>query len=114
MSPDDRITPGRLNYGKTKAAVLLAHQNNWTIEEAALHTGRPKNSLWYCGYRLRLPFRKLKPRAAWGAVKIAIIQGQERGMTYAEVSAEFGIKRKSLYQAAKTFQIYLKKSKHTK
>ena len=55
-----------------------------------------------------------RTRAGYGDVKQALIEGQERGLTYAEVSAKHGIRRPSLYIAAKRLGISLKPSKHTK
>jgi hypothetical protein len=114
MSADDRMTPGRSNYGKTKAVVLLAHQNGWTIDEAVAHSGRPRASLFYCSYRLGLPFRCLKPRAKWGSVKDCLIKASEQGLTYAQASELYNISRTSLYDAAKQLNLSLKSSKHKK
>ena len=114
MSNDDRMTPGRSNYGKTKAVVLLAHQNGWTIDEAVQHSGKPRASLFYCSYRLGLPFRCLKPRAKWGSVKDCLIKASEQGLTYAQASELYNISRASLYHAANQLNISLKPSKHKK
>jgi hypothetical protein len=114
MSADDRMTPGRSNYGKTKAVVLLAHKNGWTIDEAVQYSGKPRGSLFYCSYRLGLPFRTLKPRAKWGSVKACLIQASEQGLTYAQASEVYNISRTSLYDAAKQMNLSLKPSKHKK
>lgn len=58
--------------------------------------------------------RRLNRKEVYGLVKQAIIEGHDAGLTYAEVQAKYGVRKQSLYIAAKRLGISLKPSKHTK
>ena len=53
-------------------------------------------------------------KEVYGKVKNAVIEGHAAGMTYAEVQAKYGVRRDSIYSAAKSLGLKLKPSKHTK
>ena len=50
----------------------------------------------------------------YGLVKRAVVEGHAAGLTYAEAMAKFGVRRDSLYCAAKRLGLPLKPSKHIK
>lgn len=50
----------------------------------------------------------------YGRIKMAVIEAHAAGMTYAEVSDKYSIKRASIYAAAAALKISLKPSKHKK
>ena len=50
----------------------------------------------------------------YGKVKQAIIEAHAAGQTYAEAAAKLGLRRDSLYIAAKRLGLSLKPSKHRK
>jgi len=53
-------------------------------------------------------------KEVYGKVKQAIIDGHAAGLTYAEAAAKLGLRRDSLYSAAKRLGLTLKPSKHRK
>lgn len=56
----------------------------------------------------------MKPRAKYGLAKDAVIEGQELGLSYDQLVAKYGIRKPSLYIAAKRLGISLKKPKNIK
>lgn len=53
-------------------------------------------------------------RRTYGQAKQAVIEGHAAGLTYAEAAAKLGLRRASLYEAARRLGLNLKPSKHTK
>ena len=53
-------------------------------------------------------------KEVYGKVKQAVIDGHAGGLTYAEAAAKLGLRRDSLYSAAKRMGLPLKPSKHSK
>ena len=53
-------------------------------------------------------------KEVYGKVKEAIIEAHAAGQTYAEAAAKLGLRRDSLYTAAKRLGLPLKPSKHRK
>lgn len=53
-------------------------------------------------------------RQTYGKAKLAVVEGQAAGLTYAEVEAKYGVRRASLHEAARRLGISLKPSKHRK
>jgi hypothetical protein len=53
-------------------------------------------------------------KETYGLVKQAVIEGHAAGMTYAEAVAKYGVRKQSLYAAAKRLGLSLKPSKHIK
>lgn len=53
-------------------------------------------------------------RRTYGQAKRAVIEGHAAGLTYAEAAAKLGLRRASLYEAARRLGLNLKPSKHTK
>jgi hypothetical protein len=58
--------------------------------------------------------RRMNRKEAYGLVKQAVIEGHAAGMTYAEAVAKYGVRKQSLYSAAKRLGLSLKPSKHIK
>lgn len=53
-------------------------------------------------------------RQTYGKAKLAVIEGHDAGMTYAEAEAKYGVRRASLHEAARRLGLSLKPSKHRK
>lgn len=49
---------------------------------------------------------------SYGKVKQAVIEGGEKGLTYADLEAKYGFLRKTLHQVAWRLGLNLKPSKH--
>ena len=58
--------------------------------------------------------RQISRRRTYGQAKQAVIEGHAAGLTYAEAAAKLGLRRASLYEAARRLGLNLKPSKHTK
>lgn len=58
--------------------------------------------------------RPLTRKHVYGLAKLAVVEGHAAGLTYAEAMAKYGVRRESLYTAAKRLGLSLKPSKHTK
>ena len=56
---------------------------------------------------------RINRRHASGLVKQAVVECHAAGMTYAEAIAKYGVRRASLYTAAKRMGLSLKPSKRT-
>lgn len=57
---------------------------------------------------------QMNRKHVYGLVKRAVVEGHAAGLTYAEAMAKYGVRRDSLYCAAKRLGLPLKPSKHTK
>ena len=59
-------------------------------------------------------YQMIPRKEVYGKVKEAVIEGHAAGLTYAEAAAKLGLRRDSLYSAAKRMGLSLKPSKHRK